>query len=76
VVVQPSVSGSGALSFDSVSASDANLNPLTVTSGPDLPFSVEAATAVPEPQALVMAVIALAIMPTRVVLARLLSRQR
>jgi hypothetical protein len=80
VVVQPGVTGSGVLSFDPsnggfVAAFDSNLNPLTIASGPDLPFSVGAAAAVPEPHTLVMAVIALAIIPARVGFARLRSRQ-
>jgi hypothetical protein len=79
VVVQPSVTGSGVLSLDPsnggyVAAFDSNFNPLTIASGPDLPFSVGAA-AVPEPHTLIMAVIALAIISTRVGFARLRSRQ-
>ncbi len=75
VVVQPSVTGSVILSLDFVAASDANSNPINdVASGTDLPFSVGAA-AVPEPDTLVMTVIALAIILARVGFARLRSRQ-
>ncbi|MGA7501505.1 MAG: hypothetical protein WBX00_32640 [Isosphaeraceae bacterium] len=75
VVVQPSVTGSGILSLDFVAASDANSNPINdIASGTDLPFSVGAA-AVPEPDTLVMTVIALAIILARVGFARLRSRQ-
>ena len=75
VVVQPSVTGSGILSLDFVAASDANSNPINdIASGTDLPFSVGAA-AVPEPDTLVMTVIALAIILARVGFAPLRSRQ-
>ena len=75
VVVQPSVTGSGILSLDFVAASDANSNPINdIAPGTDLPFSVGAA-AVPEPDTLVMTVIALAIILARVGFARLRSRQ-
>ena len=75
VVVQPSVTGSGILSLDPsnggfVAAFDANSNPVDIAPGADLPFSVGAA-AVPEPDTLVMAVIALAIILARVGFARL-----
>jgi len=80
VVVQPGVTGSGVLSLDPnnggfVSAYDANLNPVAIAPGADLPFSVGAAAAVPEPDTLVIAVIALAIILARVGFARLRSRQ-
>jgi hypothetical protein len=75
LVVQPGVTGSGVLSLNPsnrgfVAAFDANNNPVAIAPGADLFFSVGAA-AVPEPHTLVMAVIALAIIPARVGFARL-----
>jgi hypothetical protein len=60
VVVQPSVTGSGILSLDPanggyVAAYDADLNPVTIGTGSDLPFAVVGGAAIPEPSTLVMA---------------------
>ena len=64
VTVQPNVSGSGALSFDPnqggfVAAFDTDFNVLSISAGPDLPFTV-IGSSVPEPGALSMMSIALA----------------
>ena len=55
VTVQPNVSGSGALSFDPnqggfVAAFDTDFNVLSISAGPDLPFTV-IGSSVPEPGA-------------------------
>jgi hypothetical protein len=77
VVVQSNVTGSGSLSLDPasggyVAAFDANNNPVDITAGPGLSFTVGEA-AVPEPRSLAMAMIALALIPARVGLKRLLA---
>ncbi len=80
VVVQPGVTGSGALSLDPsnggyVAAFDANLNPVNIGFGPDQPFTVGAAAAVPEPGTATLVVIALTTILARLGFARLRARQ-
>ena len=79
VVVQPNASGSGVLSLNPneggfVSAFDANLNPVSIGYGADLPFSV-AGAAVPEPATLVTAGIAIAVILARMGFAQPRLRQ-
>jgi len=54
--------GSGSLTFDltSLAASDGNNAPVSLSAGPSLPFTIEAAVSVPEPNSLVVALAALA----------------
>jgi hypothetical protein len=66
VVVQPDVSGSGVLSLNPnnggfVSAFDPDFNPVTVTPGADLPFTVVNAV-IPEPDSMTLAFIALGLL--------------
>jgi len=80
VLVQPSVAGSGILSLDprnggNVAAFDANLNPLKIGFGPNLPFTVGPAVAVPELATSTMVVIALTMILARLGFARLRARQ-
>jgi hypothetical protein len=81
VVVQPNVSGSGILSLDPsnggfVSAFDADNNPVTVTPGADLPFTVVGSGLVPEPDSLGLAAVALGIVSATLGLARSCTRRR
>jgi hypothetical protein len=80
VLVQPNASGSGVLSLNPsnggfVSAFDANLNPLTVTPGADLPFTVVGSGVVPEPDSLRLAAVALGIVSATLGLVRSCTRR-
>ncbi len=54
--------GSGSLSFDptSLAANDGANTPVSLSAGPSVPFTIEAAVSVPEPNSLVLALAALA----------------
>ncbi len=69
--------GSGSLSFDrtSLAASDGNNAPVSLSAGQALPFTIEAAVSVPEPNSLVVTLAALACCGGAVV-ARRLTRHR
>ncbi len=69
--------GSGSLTFDltSLAASDGNNAPVSLSAGPALPFTIEAAVSVPEPNSLVVTLAALACCGGAVV-ARRLTRHR
>jgi hypothetical protein len=70
--------GSGSLAFDltSLAASDGTNTPVSLGAGPALPFTIEAAVSVPEPNSLVVALTALAGCGGAVISRRLKRRRR
>ena len=69
--------GSGSLLFDvtSLAATDGTNTPVSLSAGPSLPFTIEAAVSVPEPNSLVLTLAALACCGGAVV-SRRLTRHR
>jgi hypothetical protein len=70
--------GSGSLSFDptSLAANDGANTPVSLSAGPSVPFTIEAAVSVPEPNSLVVALAALACCGSAVVSRRLTRHRR